>query len=79
VPLVRVLFYMEDDGTVPMTRWLEDLRSQPKHRAKCIKWLTLLRDFGHDLRRPKADFLSTPLRKYGYVLSVITSTASRAY
>jgi len=48
---------MEDDGTVPVREWLEGLRRQPKHRAKCIKWLTLLRDQGYDLRRPKADVL----------------------
>jgi len=57
LPPVQVVFYMEDDGTVPMTEWLEGLRTQPKHRAKCVKWLTLLRDHGHDLRRPKADLL----------------------
>lgn len=54
---VRVVFYKEIDGTVPMLEWLEDLRTQPKHRAKVIKWLTFLREHGHDLRRPKADFL----------------------
>jgi len=57
MPEVQVVFYMEDEGTVPMTAWLEELRAQGKHRAKCIKWLTLLRNMGRDLRRPKADFL----------------------
>jgi phage-related protein len=57
LPPVQVVFYMDDDGTVPMIEWLENLWSQPKHRAKCIKWLTLLRDQGHELRRPKADLL----------------------
>lgn len=57
MPRIRVIFYKEDDGTVPLADWLEDLRSQPKHRAKCINWLTLLRDQGRNLRRPKADFL----------------------
>lgn len=40
-----------------MKEWLEDLRSQPKHRAKCIEWIGLLRDFGHELRRPSGDYL----------------------
>lgn len=57
MPPIQVVFYVEDDGTVPMRVWLDHLWSQPKHRAKCIRWLTLLRDRGHDLRRPKADYL----------------------
>jgi phage-related protein len=57
LPPVRVVFYQEEDGAVPVMAWLEALRSQPKHRAKCIKWLILLKEHGHDLRRPKADFL----------------------
>jgi len=57
LPPVRVIFCREDDETVPMNEWLEDLRSQPKHRTKCIKWLTLPRDHGHDLRRPIAALL----------------------
>jgi phage-related protein len=57
LPPVQVVFYREDDGRVPMMEWLEDIRPQPKHRAKCIKWLSLLQDQGPDLRRPKADFL----------------------
>lgn len=57
MPPVQVVFYVDDDGTVPITEWLEGLWQQPKHRAKCIKWLTSLRDLGQDPRRPKADFL----------------------
>ncbi len=54
---IQVVFYKEDDGKDPMVAWLEDLQSQPKHRTKCLKWLTLLRDHGYDLKRPKADYL----------------------
>jgi len=46
---------MEDDGTVPMCNWLDELR--PKHKAKCLKWIGILRAFGHDLRRPESDYL----------------------
>jgi phage-related protein len=53
-----------------MMAWLKNLRTQPKHRAKCIKWLTLLRDHGYDLKRPKADFLRNGIHelrvKFGF-------------
>lgn len=55
MPSVEVVFYMEDDGSVPLTTWLEGL--QQKHRAKCLKWIGILRSFGHDLRRPESDYL----------------------
>lgn len=57
MPPVEVVYYQEDDETVPMKEWMESIRSQPKHRTKCIEWIGLLRDFGHDLRRPTADYL----------------------
>ena len=57
MPPVRVVYYQEDYETVPMKDWLEALRTQPKHRAKCVEWIGLLRDHGHDLRRPRADYL----------------------
>jgi phage-related protein len=56
-PLIEVVYYQDDDGTVPMKEWLKALRSQPRHRAKIIEWIGLLQDDGHDLRRPTADYL----------------------
>ena len=55
MPKVQVVFYRETNGTVPMIDWLETL--QPQVRAKCRAWLTQLRDQGHELRRPIADYL----------------------
>ena len=55
MPPVEVVFYMEDDGLVPVSNWLDGL--QLKHRAKCLKWIGILRSFGHDLRRPESDYL----------------------
>lgn len=55
LPPVRVIFYKEDDGTVPLSDWLDGL--QRKHRAKCLKWIGILRSFGSDLRRPESDYL----------------------
>jgi phage-related protein len=54
---VHVVYYKEDSQTIPMVEWMEALSSQPKHRAKCNEWIGLLRDFGHELRRPEADYL----------------------
>ncbi|MEW6533299.1 MAG: type II toxin-antitoxin system RelE/ParE family toxin [Thermodesulfobacteriota bacterium] len=55
MPSVEIVFYMEDDGSVPMSDWLDGL--QLKHRAKCLKWIGILRSFGYDLRRPECDYL----------------------
>lgn len=55
MPQVQVVFCKEDDGSIPMADWLDEL--QPKHRAKCLKWIGLLRSFGHSFRRPEADYL----------------------
>lgn len=52
---VQVVFYKEDDGSVPMSDWLDGL--QLKHRAKCLKWIGILRAFGSNLRRPESDYL----------------------
>ena len=38
-----------------MSDWLDGL--QPKHRAKCVKWIEILKSFGHELRRPESDYL----------------------
>jgi hypothetical protein len=46
---------MEDDGSVPMSNWLDGL--ELKHRAKCLKWIGILKSFGIDLRRPECDYL----------------------
>lgn len=55
MPKTRVVFYREEDGTVPMVQWLDGLET--KARAKCVVKLGRLAEFGHELRRPDADFL----------------------
>ena len=55
MPQVTLVLYRDTDGTVPLLEWLETL--QPKARAKCRAWLRQLRDQGHALRRPIADYL----------------------
>ena len=55
MPRIEVLFYRDDDGSVPLIEWLGALPS--KARAKCVVRLERLEEFGHELRRPEADYL----------------------
>src|SRR3972149_4066767 len=58
MPATEVLLYQEHDGTIPVLEWLKEL--QRKNRAafeKCLFLLDLLEEFGHELRRPRADLL----------------------
>jgi phage-related protein len=49
------VLYSEDDGFVPLLEWLDKLPI--KVRVKSIARLERLRETGHALRRPEADFL----------------------
>ena len=55
MPQVKLILYRETDGTVPLLNWLDTL--QPKTLAKCRVKLERLRERGHELRRPEADYL----------------------
>ncbi len=55
MPATKVVFYREDDGTVPLLDWLDSLSARAK--AKCRLRLARLTEFGHQLRRPEADYL----------------------
>jgi hypothetical protein len=55
VPETRVIFYQEQDGTVPLLSWLDDLPE--KVQLKCLGRIERLKQEGHALRRPEADFL----------------------
>lgn len=58
MPLTEVYFYKDDDGSVPVLDWLVDLREKNERAArKCFSLVKLLRDFGSELRRPRADLL----------------------
>jgi phage-related protein len=55
MPETQVVFYREDDGTVPMLEWLD---GQPRKALdKCRVRIERLRELGHELRRPEADYL----------------------
>jgi phage-related protein len=55
MPKTRVVFFREDDGSVPVLDWLGGLA--PKPRLKCLAKIERLRELGHELRRPEADYL----------------------
>lgn len=55
MPQTRVIFFMEEDGSVPIIEWLDELTD--KAQDKCLAKLKRLEDLGHELRRPEADLL----------------------
>jgi len=55
VPRTDVLFYQDEHQTVPVLDWLGGLPGNVQ--AKCQAYLKQLEDFGHELRRPTADYL----------------------
>ena len=55
MPKTHVVFYQEDDGTVPVLEWLDTL--SPKAQDKCRVRIERLQELGHELRRPEADYL----------------------
>jgi len=55
VPRTHVVFYQDDDRTVPVLDWLDSLPS--KAQDKCVVKIERLRELGHELRRPEADIL----------------------
>ncbi|MBI4551151.1 MAG: type II toxin-antitoxin system RelE/ParE family toxin [Candidatus Latescibacteria bacterium] len=55
MPVGTVVLYQDEDGTVPILDWMEEL--SPKARVKCLARIKRLRERGHELRRPEADYL----------------------
>jgi phage-related protein len=55
MPKTALVFYQEDADTVPVLDWLDRLPA--KAQDKCRVRIERLRDMGHELRRPEADFL----------------------
>jgi hypothetical protein len=54
----RVVFFREKEGVSPVVEWLTDLKERNgKAWANCRAKIELLAEFGHELRRPSADFL----------------------
>ena len=54
----EVYFFKDDDGTVPVLDWLNGFRDRDERAfKKCFGLIRLLEEFGHELRRPRADML----------------------
>ncbi len=58
MPKTHVEFYQEADDEAPVVDWLHDLlRTNERAWANCRARIELLGQFGHELRRPAADYL----------------------
>ena len=58
MPRITLLFFQEPGGQSPVLERLQELRrTDPKAFAKCVAVVDRLRELGHELRRPTADFL----------------------
>ena len=55
MPGIEVVFFRDVDGTVPVLDWLDGLAA--KAQAKCMVKIERLKEMGHELRRPEADYL----------------------
>ena len=55
MPEIGVIFYKEDEGSVPVLDWIVGLN--PKAQSKCVARINRLQVRGHQLRRPEADYL----------------------
>lgn len=58
MPRTQLVFFKEDDGTVPVRDWLVKLQTRQRRAfAKCVVRIRRLAELGHELRRPEADLL----------------------
>jgi len=53
--MISVVFYRDNDGTCPLLEWLDSLPR--KAQDKCVVRIERLKELGHELRRPEADYL----------------------
>ncbi|MDA7980769.1 MAG: type II toxin-antitoxin system RelE/ParE family toxin [Pirellulales bacterium] len=58
MPHTEVCFFKDDDGSVPVLEFIEELAKRDRKVArKCVARIEALQEFGHELRRPLADIL----------------------
>jgi phage-related protein len=55
LPETEVLIFAESDDSSPFLNWLD--KQAPKVQDKCIVFIERLEEYGHELRRPQADYL----------------------
>lgn len=69
MPKTRVALYREEDG--PFLEWFDGLPA--KVQDKCYLRLERLREMGHELRRPEADFLRDGIYERASAWEAITT------
>lgn len=58
MPATEILLYREANGSVPVLDWLNELRRKNRRAfEKCLFLISLLEEWGYELRRPSADLL----------------------
>ncbi len=58
MPRTQLVFYKDDDGSVPVRDWLVELRRRHARAfSKCVVRIRRLAELGHELRRPETDLL----------------------
>ena len=55
MPRTKVVIYCEENRQAPLLTWLDALPA--KVQSKCAVKIERLRELGHELRRPEADYL----------------------
>ena len=55
LPEIEILIFSDEVGSSPFLQWLDKQNS--KVQDKCIVALERLGEYGHELRRPQADYL----------------------
>jgi phage-related protein len=55
MPKIEVVFFRDDEGIAPVLDWIDKLTI--KAQAKCTVKIERLKQMGHELRRPEADYL----------------------
>jgi phage-related protein len=64
LPETQIIFYQEEDGTVPVVEWLKKLKKKnPKGFINCLARIQQLQASGHELRRPASDYLRDDIRE----------------
>ena len=56
MPQTKVIFFADAGGNSPFLIWLD--RQPQKVQDKCIVLIERLEEYGHDLHRPQADYLT---------------------
>jgi hypothetical protein len=75
MPKSRVVIYREEDRSAPFIDWFKELPSHAKD--KVLVRIERLRDLGHELRRPEADFLRDGIRRVVFTTACCISFMGR--